>query len=295
MNTLFRGVLIASLGLTACAGPPSGLDDMALRSARIAGIEDFSIELENGIWEGEPAEEGAASRSRIGLIEDYALRGGFTSANSEKAAVLLWQSSGGSGTLLWLAILESAACRPRSLATTLIGDRVQVIDFRAEADELVLDLIAAGPDDAMCCPGQREQRRYRVTDLGLTGIVEILGRGSAKDLAGKTWVLERFGRANSDTVSVEITIEFSEDESIAGNSGCNEYTGSILDAKGMDFHLSATATTMRRCPETMTGAESEYSHRLSRVQGFGFLNGQLLLHYTTEETSDALVFTARED
>ena len=77
MNTLSRCILIASLGLVACAGPPSGVDDLALRSARIDGIEDSRIELEDGVWEGEPFEEDAASRPRIGLIEDYALRGGL--------------------------------------------------------------------------------------------------------------------------------------------------------------------------------------------------------------------------
>jgi heat shock protein HslJ len=286
---------MTSLGLVACAGPPSGLDDLALRSARIDGIEEISIELEDGIWEGEPFEEGGASRPMIGLIEDYALRAGFTSVESEEAAVLLWHSTGGSGTRLWLAILESAAGRPRSVATSMIGDRVQVIDFWAEPGEIIVDLIAAGPNDAMCCPGQREQRRYRVADTGLIGTTEILGRGSVTDLRGKTWVLESFGRAESDTVSVEITIEFGQEGSISGNGGCNLYSGSVLDAEGMDFHLSATASTMRRCPEDMTGAESEYFHRLSRVEGFGFLNGRLLLRYTTEQTGDLLVFIARED
>ena len=52
---------------------------------------------------------------------------------------------------------------------------------------------------------------------------------------------------------------------------------------------------MRRCPEDMTGAESEYFHRLSRVERFAFLNGKLLLRYSIDDEGDALVFVARKD
>jgi heat shock protein HslJ len=294
VNTLYRCVLILGLGLMACSGPMSGLDDLALRSAIISGIEDTEVELRDGVWEGEPYDEGAASRPRVGLIEEFALRGGFTSPESEQVAVLTWQSSGGSGTLLWLAILESAPGHPRSVATTLIGDRVQVIDFSVEDGELTLELIAAGPDDAACCPGQHERRSYRMSGSSLAGSNEILGRASPADLAGRVWVLERFGFADTVAVAVEVTIEFSDGDKISGNAGCNLYTGSVLDIDGKDFRPSATASTMRRCPEDLTGAESWYFHRLSRVERFGFLNGKLLLHYSIDGQGDAMVFVARE-
>ena len=47
-------------------------------------------------------------------------------------------------------------------------------------------------------------------------------------------------------------------------------------------------------PEEMTGAESWYFHRLSRVERFGFLNGKLLLQYSIDGQGDEMVFVARK-
>jgi len=280
-----------ALLISACGPPPSGLGNAALDSAMIEGIRETPVVLENGVFEGEPFEPGAASRPRVGRIQEFVVRGDLGGDGQERAAVLLWSSEGGSGTFLWMSILESAPERPRSVATTPVGDRVQIIDFVFEDGGLILDCIAAGPQDAACCPNQHERRSYEWTGSEIQGSSNVLGTISTADLTGRLWQLEQFGR-DGLAPEVEVTLEFSDASSFSGNGGCNLYSGTVSGGEGGEFSLSATASTMRRCPEDMAGAESQYMMRLARVSGFSFFNGRLLLRYTLDGEEDHMSFSA---
>lgn len=287
MKTVF---LLCLVCLAACSAPPSGLETAALNEARIEGLRDEAILLSEGVWEGRPYEEGAAVRPRAGRIQEFALRGDLSGEGQDLAAILLWSSEGGSGNLVWLSIVESAPERARSIATTLVGDRVQIIDLLLEGEQVQLDIVAAGPGDPACCPTQRERRRYRLSDGDLVGIAEVMGPVTTADLVGRTWRLDRFGRDDGPP-SAEVTLEFSDPENFSGNGGCNAYQGSVVGSSMDNLELSAVASTMRRCPEDMTGTESRYFLRLDKVRSFSFHNGRLLLHYSTGDDEDSMIFS----
>jgi heat shock protein HslJ len=283
-------VPVLALLMLGCNTPQSGLDTKAIRSAEIAGIEDEPVLLAGGRWEGASYVEGGASRPVVGLVEEFTVRGDFVEAGREDCAVLVWHSTGGSGTRLWLVILESAPGRPRSVAAELVGDRVQVIHFAYVDGLLNLELVAHGPTDAACCPGQFERRAYRMVGDELVETREIVGRASTKDLGGEVWRLESLRRADAPGLPVEVTIEFDRLGNVLGEGGCNSYAGEAHNSDGRNVEISVQPTSARRCAGDALAVEDEYIRRLEAVERFAFLNGRLLLLYSLEDEDDVLTF-----
>ena len=83
-------------------GAPS-VEELAV--ATYEGITEEPITLIDGRWEGEPYVEGGASRPSVGLIDHFVLNGDLNGDGRAEAAALLWSSSGGSGTRLYLAVV----------------------------------------------------------------------------------------------------------------------------------------------------------------------------------------------
>jgi heat shock protein HslJ len=282
------GFLLAALA--ACSSTPRELDWGRIDEARIEGLEDEPFVLEDGQWEGEPWVEGGAARPRAGLIPEFALEGSFTGDDRAQVAVLLWHSSGGSGTRLWLAVLEPGPDRPHTVATRLVGDRVQVIDFRAAGRELVLELVAHGPEDAACCPGQHELRSYRFDGQAVTEDVQDLGRVTLELLEGRTWMLERFAEGSPAPEGIRITIEFDGPGRASGSAGCNDYEAEVQELGHKDIDFEIRRTTMRRCPESMVAAEGEFLRRLSEATRYSFFRGRLALQYVVDGEFGLMTF-----
>jgi heat shock protein HslJ len=285
-------VLSAVFLLTACTAPRSELDTAALRSAEIVGIEDAPVLLEDGIWEGDPYVQGGASRPRIGLVEEFDIRGEFIESGREDAAVLVWHSTGGTGTRLWLVVLTPGPERPQTLATSLIGDRVQVIHFSYVDEQIRLEIIAQGPQDAACCPGQFERRNFRFVGDNLVGFTEIVGRASTRDLGGEVWQLERLQLGDEEPVSIEVTMEFDRLGNVFGESGCNSYEGTVANSDGRNIEMSVGATSARRCPEDQAEMQAQFLRRLKAAERYSFQNGRLVLQYALEEGADAMSFVS---
>jgi heat shock protein HslJ len=282
--------LLILLTLVGCDAPPSSLDRDAVRAAEIAGIEDSPVVLVEGRWEGAPYVEGGASRPTMGLVEEFLVRGEFVEPGREDVAVLVWHATGGTGNRLWLVILRSEVERPRSIAAQLVGDRVQVIHFAYFDGLLRLDLIAHGPRDAGCCPGQFERRDYRMVGDELVETTEVFGRVSTKDLAGEVWRLASLRRNDEPGLPFEVTIEFDRLGNAAGEAGCNSFAGDAVNTDGRNVSIRVQPNSARRCTGEALALEDEFMSRLGAVERFSFLNGRLLLQYAIEDEADALTF-----
>lgn len=129
-------------------------------NAVYSGIEDHPVQLEDGAWEGQPYVEGGAARPRVGLIEALWLLGDVTGDGKPEAVVGLWQSSGGSGTRNYAAVLERRAGGSVNVATVLLGDRVRIEGGSIEDGIIRLDLVEHGPDEPACCPTHTVSRYY---------------------------------------------------------------------------------------------------------------------------------------
>jgi heat shock protein HslJ len=115
-----------------------------------------TVRLQRGEYRA-PAAPGSASKIVVALTE-HVVTGEL---NGEPAAtVILYSSGGGSGTFYELHIMVERDGQPRDIAWTKLGDRVQINALAIEEDDIMVDMVAHGPDDPMCCPTQQVVQRY---------------------------------------------------------------------------------------------------------------------------------------
>jgi hypothetical protein len=104
--------------------------------------------------------KGSAAAPSVMLVGNFRLTGDLDGDGAAEAVVLLAWSGGGSGEFLHLAVLGRRNGRVRNIATAPIGDRVQVRDARIDGHRITIDVVQAGPGDAMCCPGELATRSW---------------------------------------------------------------------------------------------------------------------------------------
>lgn len=276
------------------AGPPS-LDEIA--NSTISGIYDEPVQLQGGSYEGEPFDPEGSSRPRVGLVEGFLLTGDLNGDGSEEAVVMPWESSGGSGTFTYLAVLGHEGSDLINLATAEVGDRVQIRDARIAGDRVELDVVQAGPEDSACCPGEVATLAWTLDGTTLNPVesgVET-SRLSIASLIGPEWVLSRFDRNDPAPEEPEITVLFKEDR-IAGGSGCNRYMGTVSEGEMPgDLTVGLLAGTMMACPPEVMDLEDRYRQQLEKVVKYGFVNRQLIFSFEVEDGNvGAMSFTSRQ-
>ena len=279
--------------------PAPSLEEAA--RATYAGLFDGSpITLADGRWEGEPYVAGGASAPRAGLVEEFVLQGDLDGDGSAESAVLLWTSTGGSGTFDYLAVLgRTADGSVVNRATAGLGDRVRVRDAQILGGRIVLDLVQAGPGDAACCPGEKVRRTFALESASLSEKgAEPQGRLSLADLAGE-WQLTHFGRDEPAGEGIGITLRFEGEGAggrLSGSSGCNRYVGTVApaDAPGALSVDPAIAVTRMACPEPQMAAEQRFLQALANASSFSFLAGRLVLTWSDGDAGGSLRFIRPE-
>jgi heat shock protein HslJ len=269
-------------------GAPTAFE---LAHATYTGIMDAPVTLTDGRWEGEPFVEGGASRPSVGLIDNFVLTGDLNEDGFDEVAALLWESSGGSGTRLYLAVMERRDEDIENFGTTLIGDRVQVRSGTLEDGKITLDVVRAGPEDAACCPIEKARVAWALSEDGLSQVAdETIGTLSLEDLGGHGWVLTELGREQPLPEDVEISLLF-QDDRVSGSSGCNNYFAGVLAPNPGELAFNGMGATRMACPEPMMDLERRYLSALAGASGYRFHAGRLVLTCDTDEGPQALVFT----
>lgn len=272
--------------------PPTTLE---LANATYSGLIESPVTLEDGRWEGEPFVEGGAARPSVGLVEHFTLEGDLDADGRPEAVALLWESSGGSGTRSYLAVMKREGGEVRNLGTALIGDRVQLVSAAVTDGRITLDLVEAGPGDAACCPTQRTASAWSLTDAGLERVSnEITGTLSLADLAGHEWRLVELGHGHDLPPGTSITIEFDADR-VSGSTGCNSYFGTVTSTRPGELSMGATGSTRKACPEPAMEVEQRYLQALAGASRYGFLAGRLVLTCDTEGLPLNLIFTPGDE
>ncbi len=137
---------------------PQGLSREALANAeyKSAWTQSGTAKLVNGEYR-EPAAPGSATETVVGLTDHI----GYGVLNGQPSAVVvLVTDPGGSGTFYDLAVMVNQNGRPVNVATTNLGDRVIIHGVSIVDNEVVVDMLQAGPDDPFCCPTQWVVNRY---------------------------------------------------------------------------------------------------------------------------------------
>jgi len=152
-------LLPALAGSPARAGDDNVLPD-GIANATFDGTEYGVVSLSDGTWEGAPWVAGGAARPRVGLARDFIRYGDVDGDGDDEALVIVWQSSGGSGTFNYIALVDQSDGDWRNVATTALGDRVKVSDAAIGPDGVTVDVIEHDEDDPACCPTRATTRRY---------------------------------------------------------------------------------------------------------------------------------------
>jgi hypothetical protein len=152
-----------------------------LKNAEYQGIYQEPIQLTDGTYEGEPFVEGGASRPTVTFIEPYAgptAWGDLNGDGVDDAVVLLVESSGGSGSFVYMAAVLNREGKPKNVDTLLLGDRAQVHSLTIADGQISVTMVTHGPDDPMCCPTQEVEQTYELQENTLVQTtVEVIGSG----------------------------------------------------------------------------------------------------------------------
>ena len=266
-----------------------------LANASYSGIYDEPVKLTDGLYEGEPYMEGASARPRVQLIDGMSATGDLDGDGVEEIVVLVTEMSGGTGENLYLAVMRGGDSAAVNVATALVGDRIKLRSMAIVGDRLRLEVLQAGPEDAMCCPGELATREWALTNAGFAEVAtEVTGRLSLAALVGPEWVLTGLDFREPAPAGPVITMTVAEDRSVSGSSGCNRFNGRFEEGSELGSISSGpfTSTSMACEPEIMD-LEQLFLKRLGNATGFGFWLGHLTLGWQDEEGGGTLMFEAR--
>ncbi len=299
-------VLLCLLGLSTILSSTSVANSPAA-SVKTPGIKDAGnmlyhgiyehkgINLKNGKWSGMPFVQGGASRPTAGLIKDFTFTGDLNGDGVDERVVFLWESSGGSGTRIYIAVLGSHQGKLVNLATHLVGDRVQLQMGRVNHGKIELYVVQAGRGDAACCPTNKVLRTWSLRNKQLIeNKAKSLGRFSLADLEGIEWTLTQINWRQNLPENITITLTIDGDK-VSGRSGCNRYFAAIKEGEMPgDIVIGQAAGTRMACPGEAMELESRFLKALSNVIKYSFVNGRLALTYKDEDAISTMLFTAQK-
>ena len=270
-----------------------------IKNASYSGIEGLkgSVKLVDGKWKGRPYKKGSASRPVISLIGDFRITGDLDGDGTDDAVVLLNYAPGGTGQLLHLALMARKKGKIQNLATALIGDRVQIRDVRIEQKRIFVDVIQAGPKDAMCCPGEVTTREWTLEPGGKLNRYTVTAkpaRLTLETIGNTEWILRSWDSKQPAPTRPAVTLVF-KDGRFTGSSGCNNYFAPAKDGKiPGDVEVGAVGTTRKSCPDNEMSVERRFLEQLVRVRKFGFLVTQLALSWEKDGVWKTMLFDKRQ-
>jgi heat shock protein HslJ len=254
-----------------------------LRNAAYTGFEVHPgpVTLVDGRWNGKPFVAGGAARPSVTFVRNFRLVGDLNGDGAEEAVVLLGENSGGTGENIYLAVLGYKDGRLQQAGIARIGDRVQVRSARIEKGLIVMDLIQAGSNDAMCCPGELATRAWKLAPEGLTEAPSGIpaARLTADVLAGGEWVLRDWSWNEPAPAEPEVTLTYHQGR-FTGSAGCNRYFASVKAGETPgEIRVGPAGSTRMSCADPAMAVEQRFLQQLAAVIRFGFFAGELGLSF----------------
>jgi heat shock protein HslJ len=241
---------------------------------------------------------GSATETVVTMTDHVAF--GELSDGEPAAAVVLTSDPGGSGTFYYLAVVKLRNGQPVNVATTGLGDRVQMQSVAIRNGEIVVDMVAHGPEDPMCCPTQRVVQNYSLQGAELVQTSsQVVGATEPEEVpeisqpmyrwgevADRLWVLVGYGDALNPTVVEEgtkITAVFSSVEpTVNGSGGCNNYFAGYASTDDGGLTIEGPIGSTRMACETGLDQETAYFGALETVTNWAINEqGRLELTYST--------------
>ena len=121
----------------------------------------------------------------VEVADGFRVVGDLDGDPQDEAVVVLTYRSGGTATLSFLAVVTRKDGTLRNVATTVLGDRVQVRSARIDGARLLLSAVRAGANDAACCPGELVNWQWTLGDGRLNALGTV--RTSRLSVASACW------------------------------------------------------------------------------------------------------------
>lgn len=170
-------VVVTALLVAACHSASTDPHPLSeLRSATYSGIYDQPVTLAQGIYQGEPFVVDGASRPVVTLLAQQPWELDVDQDGSPETLVLLSESSGGSGTFIYLALMSATDRGYRNISTVLLGDRVRVAELTAEDGLLTVLIDPRSSIDPMMLGNDRITRWWQLIDGRLAELTEMAGQ-----------------------------------------------------------------------------------------------------------------------
>jgi heat shock protein HslJ len=267
------------------AMPPS-LDEM--KGVTYTGVGEGlgPVTLQNGRWSGPASAAGGASRPIVELAGDFRAVGDLNGDGVDEAVAVLTHSGGGSGSFSYLAVVSRRDGTVRNIATTALGDRVQLRSVRIQGGKLLASGLRAGTSDAACCPGELVQWEWTLRDgtLSTPGAVRT-GRLSLAVLTGPEWMLRAWNINEPAGVEPAVTLSYYAGR-FSGTSGCNRYTGGVTESTTPgELSVGLLAGTRMACPDAASSVERRFIEQLTGAKTYGFMLGRLAISYAKADGS----------
>jgi heat shock protein HslJ len=266
-----------------------------LKNGTYAGLDERlgAITLANGRWAGATVGPSAASQPIVELADGFRVVGDLDGDRQDEAVVLLTYRPGGTGTFSFLAVVTRKDGTLRNVATTALGDRVQVRSARIDAARLLVSGVRAGAKDAACCPGELVDWQWTLGERRLNALDTVsTGRLSVATLAGTVWALRAWDMTETAGPEPAVTLTYDAGR-FSGSSGCNRYVAPVEGgAMPGDVTVGLLAGTRMACPEPQTSVEARFLEQLGAARTFGFMGGRLAIAYTRADGSPGTMLFA---
>jgi heat shock protein HslJ len=269
-----------------------------LKNASYSGIEGLKgpVKLADGRWKGRPDKKGTASRAVVNLVRDFHMIGDLDGDGTDEALVFLNYAPGGTGQLLHLAVVARKNGKIENVATTLVGDRVQIRDVRIEKQRLLVDVVRSGPKDAKCCPGEVTTVGWTFEPAGkLKSFIATVrpSRLSLETLGKAEWWLRSWDLKEAPPKQLIVTLVF-KDGRFTGSGGCNNYFAPAKEGNiPGDIEVGPASTTRKSCPANEMSVERRFLNQLARVKKFSFLVTGLALSWEKDGVWKTMLFDKR--
>ncbi len=271
-------------------GPPPTPTLEQLKSATVAGVFAEPVTLVNGVYAGEPAEPGAASRPELRLWDPTFHTGDVDGAMGNEAVVLLSSTGGGSGEFVHVAVFGDRDGALANLGTAPVGDRARLQSVWLERGRIVMDVVEPGPQEPACCGTQVARKTFALEGGVLKQLSsEVRGVLALGMLSANEWTLVEID-GQPLPADVDAPLLHFAGETLRGFAGCNRFTAPIKELKPGEIDVGAAAAERKACPAPQTELEQRFLAQLDAVSSYTFLAGQLALSWQDGDRSGTLLF-----
>jgi hypothetical protein len=105
------------------------------------------------------------------LLDSVWLRTDLDADGADEYLLVLNESSGGSGSFRYLAVMKATADGYANVATTLLGDRLQILEITSSDDAQITVTVRSRPVEG----GGVDRVRWRLLNSELTAVSEFAG------------------------------------------------------------------------------------------------------------------------